>query len=70
MVSVTLLELIDSYLFQRELKATPTTVIFVDVNSEDTMPKLIDFMQKRCNAKIPKAILELAEVSLLKSPFK
>lgn len=41
----------------------PTTVIFVDEGSCDTMPRLIDFMRFRCFADVPESILEMADVS-------
>lgn len=61
-----LIKIINKTEFQTLKTGRPTSVIFVDENSLDSFPRLIEFMKTRCFAKVPKHTLELAEVSLSK----
>jgi len=51
---------------QRLSAGLPTSVVFVDGNNNESFPRLIEFMQKRCFTEVPTHIQKLAEVSLLK----
>lgn len=48
--------------FQGKSTGRPTSVVFVDAESYDTMPRLIDFMKMRCSANVPEHVLAMAEV--------
>lgn len=47
---------------QKHNAGKPTSDIFVDLENFVHMPRLVEFMRKRCFAEIPKEILQWAEV--------
>lgn len=53
---------VDQTFLQKNQKAAATSVVFLDENNNEELPRLIDFMRMRGNCDIPELVLRLAEV--------